>query len=191
MTAGSLFLHPSDALADCPTARVIEVLRGVGLAGDALPNRSNAFLAGPRFLDLITFMGCSPYVEMEPPADGGTAFCHLRVHAWPTPRLLTGDNTRPPRCPSCRKPFDRTVETIAALAADDLQTLLRCPYCEKQTPLNGLRWRQDGGLGKLFVEVHNVFPGEAVPVATLLRKLAAACGGAWEYFYLRSDNGGA
>jgi hypothetical protein len=186
MTSGSLFLHPADPEVALPAGNLVPVLESLGLVGQALPHRDHSFLVGPRFLDLISFMGCSPYVELEPSTEGTTDFCHLVIHSFPSPRLLFGANTRPPRCPRCRKPVSHGAEQLAAMASTDIQTALTCPHCAAVSPLDALRWRQDGGLGQVFVEVCNIFPGEAIPVDALLRRLVTECGTEWDYFYLRS-----
>jgi hypothetical protein len=38
----------------------------------------------------------------------------------------------------------------------------------------------------VFIEVHNIFPGEAQPVAALLRQLQQLDGSPWRYFYLHT-----
>jgi hypothetical protein len=48
-----------------------------------------------------------------------------------------------------------------------------------------LLWRKNAGFGRVFVTVEDVFPGEAVPVPTLLEGLRAASGVDWRYFYLQ------
>lgn len=66
------------ALADC------------GLTGGALPGHGPvAFLAGPRFLEHVCFLGCAPAVRLAPSEDGGP-FCHVRLVTRTSPATLAG-----------------------------------------------------------------------------------------------------
>lgn len=185
MTSGSLFLHPQDPQIAPSITELVPLLESLGLLGKPLPNRDHSFLVGPRFLDLVSFMGCSPYVELEPSADSTNDFCHLVIHSLPAPRLMFGMNTRSPRCPACRKPVSESAEQLATKAAKDIQTMLTCHHCAAVSAIKDLRWRGDGGLGRTFIEVCNIFPGEAIPVDGLLNRLGREYGTEWNYFYLR------
>jgi hypothetical protein len=183
---GSLFLHPVDAGASCPRDLLVDTLRRLGMIDAAWAGAGNAYLVGHGFLQLITFMGCSPRVELEPPAGGDTDFCHIVVHALDGPRLLAGTNTRPPRCPACRKVI---AIDVASLLRDRPGRPVVCNHCHARHSLDGLGWRRDAGFGRLFVEIRSVFPGEAVPVDRLVNALAGTTGCHWDYFYLTFRSG--
>lgn len=185
LTAGSLILQPRDCSGPIDPGQLVGTLRELGVIGAAWPPRRHAYLVGERFLELITFMGCSPHIELAPPAGGGD-FCHVIVHEYPAPRLLTGTNTRPPRCPACRKV---TALRPADLAGAPAGQVLACNHCAATLRLSELLWRRDGGFGRVFVEVLSVFPGEAVPLDSLLQRLADATRCAWDYFYLTAPGG--
>jgi hypothetical protein len=178
MNDGKLLLHPRAPDAPLPgREELLRGLAGIGLLGTPLGGDGDGFLVGDRFLQLITFMGCSPFLQLEPPPEGGP-FCHLALLGpFPAPRLLHGHNTRPPPCPACGKRMEDWREGLAGGE-------VRCPCCGAATPLHGLRWRRNAGLSRCFLEVRNVFPGEAVPVDALLRHLEDFGAGPWDYFYL-------
>jgi hypothetical protein len=46
-------------------------------------------------------------------------------------------------------------------------------------------WKQQGGFGRLFVMVEEVFPGEAVPTPGLLDLLRDLDGTPWRHFYVQ------
>jgi hypothetical protein len=141
------------------------------------------FCAGPRFLQLISFLGCSPQIRLTP--DNGGDFCHIQLLSpLPHPRLMVGSNTRPPRCPRCRAPMDdwqARLETIGA----HLPPEITCPGCRQPVTPHHLLWRQQAGLGQRFILVHGIFPGEAVPVDELMHCLTQT-GGIWDYCYLQT-----
>ena len=88
----SLFLAPADPLA-CPDREAVaDVLQTLAISGRALGDR--IYAAGEGFARHVVFAGCSPYLVMEPPADGSRRFCHVALHGpFATPRLVTGPNT--------------------------------------------------------------------------------------------------
>jgi hypothetical protein len=179
MNDGRLLLHPHDPDAPLPSrAALLQALAEIGLLGAPLgEDEAAGFLVGEQFLQSITFMGCSPFIQLEPPADGG-GFCHLALLGpYAEPRLLHGRNTRPPPCPSCGKRMEGWREQLA-------QGVIGCTHCGSQTPLSRLTWRRNAGFGRCFLEIRHLFPGEAVPVDGLLLHLEAFGAGPWDYFYL-------
>ena len=178
MNTGSLLLHPASAPSHVDPGRTLDLLRELCFIAEPLQGDGNAYLIGAGFLQLITFMGCSPHIEVEPPADGGMNFCHVELHWMASPRLMFGANTRPPRCPVCRKAMNTPASSVASA------TRLHCPHCGSDCTVESLLWRRDAGFADCFIEVHSVFPGEAVPTEGLLRRLQSLGGGDWGYFYL-------
>ena len=88
MSAYQLVLHPAEADAAPAPDSVTDSLRIMGLLDTAFPlGRRIHFAAGPRFLELVTFLGCSPAIELEPPPDPAEReaaalagrFCHVHV----------------------------------------------------------------------------------------------------------------
>jgi DNA-directed RNA polymerase subunit RPC12/RpoP len=175
---------PADSLPD--RARVVAYLQEKGIVGAPLkPAGDEAFLIGDGFLQQITFMGCSPHIELEPPADGGS-FCHVRLTGpLPAPVLLHGVNTQPPRCAHCRKRLPDWRERLREWSQAPQKAHIVCPHCGREQNATTLGWRQSAGAGRLFIQVEDVFPGEAVPVSGFLLGLEKATGCAWQYFYIR------
>jgi hypothetical protein len=181
---GRLVLAPLDPLARVETEPLATLLRDVGLIGAPLPEQSAAFATGARFLDLIAFTGCAVQVELAPASAGGT-FAHVRLLGpYSQPRLQSGRNTRPPRCPECGK-------TLAAWRAQSQTSPvgqtpnLRCEDCSAVTPAWCWGWRQHAGFGRSFVCIEEVFPGEGAPLPALLGDLETLGIGAWHHFYVQ------
>ena len=170
--------HPPDP------ARLLGTLRTNGFIGAPLPGLEQAYLVGERFLSLITFAGCSVRIELTPPEDG-SPFCHITLDGpHRTPRLLSGRNTRPPRCPTCKAPY-KDWRTHIDEWSFGMPPRLVCVQCGANADLGSWNWRENAGVGRLFLRVEEVFPGEAVPTPALMGLLEAASGTGWRHFYVQ------
>ncbi len=173
---GRLVLTPRDPYfaPENPQA-LFDALRDLGLIASPL-EANQGYRLGEAFMQLITFLGCSPFIRLEAD-ESGEAFCHLRVegpHA--EPRLLTGKNSLPPRCDACRKCINDWQSQPAQLA--------ECPHCgHRQDPVS-YDFKQSAGCGRFLLKIENIFPQEAIPSSRLLDTLQQTCNGApWHYFY--------
>ena len=146
---------------------------------------SGVMLAGKRFLQLITFMGCSPHIRFEPRDADDDDYCFIRILEYEKPRLLRSQNSRTPGCPHCRKP------AVAdwSLLENPQKTTLSCQHCGALSRPEELRWRNDAGMARLFIEINSIFPGEAQPVESLMQHLQKETGCEWRYFYLLQEKG--
>lgn len=182
MSAGKLLLHPP-LDAPLPDLGALEKhLREIQLIGSPLDGREKAFLAGERFMRLVTFMGCSPYLRMEPENEQDKDFCHLRFSADHTDLVFrSGKNTRPPNCPNCKQRLTAWPEMMQQWTQ---QGHCHCPECHSEVDPTALRWRQNAGFGRFFIEIFSVFPSEAIPSPELLQALQDE-DGEWGYFYIQ------
>jgi hypothetical protein len=185
MTNGKLVLQaPPDYLpviADELVARLVDL----GLIGAAYGHTPGTYLAGPRFLQLITFLGCSPHLQLQPPRDGSEDFCHIRVRGpFESARLLSADNTRPPRCPACGKGLTQWRELEPDWSQGISESEILCHSCGQRASPADLNWRRKAGFGLYFIEISGVFPEEAVPLPALMDCLRGN-GADWRYFYLQ------
>lgn len=178
MSLTSLFLAPKAIDAAPGRAAVIRVLEDLEIVG--APLIDGLFRAGEGFSRHVIFAGCSPHLALQPPDDGGPAFCHVGVHGpWPHARLVTGPNTVRPRCPHCRGGFDEWRERLARWHQDGERAM--CPSCGRASAPCRLDWRAHAACGRLLVELRNVYPAEASPSDTLLDRLARETGMAWRH----------
>ena len=156
--------------------RLLSLLAELGLVeiSAGVPGVEGALRAGPEFLALLTFLGCSPHVVLEP--GGGKTPCHLRQHLYPEVRFIASAASAQVRCPHCRHPID----ALGSGAHDALHT---CAGCGRITALSALDWRRSAGFGRCFLEIVGVHPHEAVPSDRLLDSLRELSSTDWQYFY--------
>lgn len=180
---GRLLLTPRDPFFAPDPDALCARLAAAGLLGDPVPGALGTFLVGRRFLELVLFTGCSVRIELTPPVEGDGAFCHVRILGpYTTPSLMSGRNTRPPRCRACRASLRDWSRKRASSASADI----RCPACGEVAPFWTWDWKEQAGWGRLFVQIEEVFPGEAMPapdLMNLLRELTA--GEPWRQFYVQ------
>lgn len=174
----SLFLHAGDPLwVPGDLDDLLRALDELGLIAAGPATGENCYAAGSRFLRLVTFLGCSPQVTLDPDQAGdGQAACFLRPHLYPEVRFISGAQPARVRCPRCRSPF---AETGAAIH----DTLFTCGDCGETLPVSAFDWRQSAGFGRCFLEIGGIYPHEAVPSDKLLDRLQAFSGSDWRHFY--------
>ena len=184
MKNGKLLIHP--VAPDCIVDINKILLLLVSIDFISLENRrsNGTFPAGDRFLQLVTFMGCSPHIRFEPEHPDDDDYCYIRLIESESPLLLVSDNSRTPGCPYCRKP------AIAdwSLLENGQPNPVACQHCGAMSRPEELRWRNDAGMARLFIEINSIFPGEAQPVESLMQHLQQETGCEWRYFYLLQRN---
>ena len=184
MSNARLVLQPPSGKAPPAHDIVLARLISSGLIGAPFAPVADAWLAGENFLQQVSFLGCSPHLKLEPPAEGGFDFCHIRLRGpYHQARLLSAGNTRPPRCPACGNGLKswRTLEAAWSVGHDGPE--VSCASCGKRSGPAQLQWRRSAGFGNLFVEIWGIYPEEAIPQQTLLQTLGGDEGG-WRHFYL-------
>lgn len=184
-----ILLPQSRQIADQQRDRLLSRLRSEGFLGEAfqLDDRTHYF-TGTDFLSQLIFLGCSPYIETEPPTETDKiepaarrgAFCHIHV----TPVLARPEFRANPqarvRCPACGQsvPAGELLEAGSALIA--------CKKCGNEAPIEAWQWRHNAGLSNLFIEVWSIHPGEAAPTEGFLQTIETATGSPWSFFYTQS-----
>jgi hypothetical protein len=196
MAVHKLVLYPASL--DCPVvdrAALIAALRSIGLiATPACHDPAGGYRAGTQFLQLVSFLGCSPAIELDPPADpdecaracASGRLCHVRLPAAPEHLRFRADRRLPtPRCPHCRKAEDHWDSLITQWRATPRETGWVCRACGHHGRLFDLNFRQRGAFGHNFIDIWGIHPAEAVPGESLLDTLGELAGCDWKYMYLQ------
>jgi hypothetical protein len=180
----SLFLFPLPPLDVPPDMKaLVQVLQRNGVAGGLLgPGR---YAVGKRFFNYMTFAGCSPHLLLDPPPDGGWQFCHVQLHGDESPQLRITPQRGRPRCPVCRSSVPGWKEYLHEWKRDG-SLVICCSSCDCRIPVAELDWRQYGLAARCRVEIHQVYPGEALPQDSLLLLLQEATGREWAYAWAES-----
>lgn len=188
MSVSRLVIYPDD-YDYLPQNReqIQQALSGIGFIGEALSSSDNQlrFLIGEQFLNFVTFLGCSPAIEIEPLPDGNEDFCHVHISPVFAQLEFVADAAgKGPRCPHCRHE-ETDWQTLVKNWQADNTLQYDCPGCQQQTGLLSLNWRKAAFAAHVFIEVYSVFPNEAVLADKVLSTLQQATGVPWKYFYSR------
>lgn len=160
-------------------------------AGNALE-----YCVGESFLSSVTFMGCSPFIEFEPPEQlqpqDAANFCFIRVGTTGRANIAYHEQQfellkSVPRCRHCRKIIPDWPSKVAGLNESSSNELLSCPNCDAVLTRTDLDWRKASGVGNVFVEILNVYLQEAVPTDSFLQQLETITSSTWQYFYTDSN----
>jgi hypothetical protein len=159
---------------------IINCLRHRELISDEIINTSHdmsrCFLAGEKFLDLITFMGCSPNINLSP-SDVSEKFSFIGLETTPDAiTALTSRHTQAPHCPACNKAEKDWRQKLTS-------TELQCASCGQSSPPWLYNWRKSAGFGRTFIRITEIYPKEAIPQQALLDHLRDELGAGWQYFY--------
>ena len=156
------------------TEALIRPMIDMGLIGSGINGSAKDYLPGDRFIDHISFLGCSPHVALTP--EEGEHYCYVRFPSVTTNLVLHfGTNTQPPRCRQC----NQLIQDWKNCTQADF-----CGQCTLEERHGNLTWRRRGVLSRWVIEIMNIHPHEAVPSPMLLTSLAGITGVEWYYAYL-------
>ena len=178
----SLVLHSTDAqFVPASSKQFIDTLKTCGFLGANWTE--HRYLIGDQFLDLVTFLGCSPHIDVAPLDDANDLrFCHIHIPPpETTPTLLASRLAPAPRCPRCRSPLTGHHSDMSL----DGMTELLCASCGHMDQALNWRWRPKQACVTHFaIHIVNIFDSEAVPAEHLMDTLRAIEDVSWSYCYI-------
>ncbi len=183
----ALLLYPGDPYYQFDTSTsLVTALQAAGLFGGLLADLpGERYQAGPTFLQHISFLGCSPAVEFEPEHPGSEQFCHVGIQHSQELMFRGGPNHVQVHCRQCRHREEHWQAIISGWQADRENHVYTCPECGAESHVTELNWRKTGAFARIFIELFNIYPHEAVPTDGLLNLLRKETGVEWKYIYVR------
>ncbi len=165
-------LHPIDPDYSIDFAGLKVLLKDIKLLGEALSDTHYA--VGDNFLSQLTFMGCSPDIELEPHPH--KAYCYIEIEDHEHRQFVAGVNLKKARCTFCKG----EVKSVTAEAT--------CSICQKTLELEKINWRKSAFVAKTWITIGNIYELEAIPNDALLDTLEKATGVKWKPVYIRQSN---
>ncbi len=163
-----LYLYPDDPNYQINPENIHSLLQKLAFTGDLLS--SNRYATGDNFVSLLTFMGCSPNIELEPQED--KPHCYIEIESNKQSQFTSGKNTKYPRCPHCKEALNNP----------------NCSNCNQPINLAKLNWRKSAFVASSWIAIGNIYELEAVPNDQLLNTLKSETGVNWKHAYIRQEN---
>ena len=152
--------------------------------GASLSEGQKQFFVGEEFLRLITFLGCSPHIKIEPDDNSNNDFCYIELsHIEEKIRFRRLSRDLVARCPKCRKNIDHGLENIEQLQQSAMTLVVDCLNCQTKTPIYSLDWRHSAAFAHCFIDITHIYPQEAIPGDELLTALEKVSNQKWDYFF--------
>ena len=169
-----LFLYPENPVQQIDTQQITEDLIKQKFIGASLGDRR--FATGERFTSLLTFMGCSPHIELEPQEN--QPYCYIEIHTTDKPVFNHGTNLKKLTCPHCKQKIQVSIDKQ-----------LVCPKCKNELIPEQLNWRKSAFIASTWITIGNIYELEAVPSDILLNRLQKNTGERWKTAYIRQNVG--
>ncbi|MDH5391641.1 MAG: hypothetical protein OEY11_00515 [Gammaproteobacteria bacterium] len=165
------------SLAD--TTCFISALKRIKFLGPELtPSASQpCFDTGEHFLHQISFLGCSPRLYSD-----GESDIFIGIDQQSRVQFSHCHSMPPPRCPHCQKTNKNWPVNHRHWLANT-ETMDNCPQCDKAFHFTAMKWKKNGGYGRLLLQIYGVQEQLAVPNPSFLGELEALTETGWEYFF--------
>ncbi len=160
-----LYLYPEKSDYQADSKELILLLKKLGLVGGFLSQ--NRYAAGDSFLSLLTFMGCSPNIELEP--QDNKPYCYIEINSTKKAQFISGRNTKYPPCPYCKEKLNNKV----------------CSNCNETLDVAKTNWRKSAFIASSWICIGNIYELEAIPSDQLLNALEVETGVKWRPVYIR------
>lgn len=161
-----LYIYPIDPNISIPKVLISNFLEKEEFTGDIIERRR--FSTGTRFLSHLTFMGCSPNIELDPQED--KPYCYIEIESHTKASFVFGSNQKKSRCHYCK---------------NEIQKPFFCPHCQKTLSPNRINWRKTAFVATCWILVGNIYEREAIPNDQFLDTLAQETGVKWKIAYIR------
>ena len=162
-----LHLYPNQPHYHPATILLEELLNTLEFIGNPITTGgTKRYEVGDKFLSLLTFMGCSPNIELA--FQENKPYCYIEIEQFKKPRFMAGKNLKPAKCPHCKT----------------LVTQLSCSHCHKVIDQEILNWRKTAFYASNWITVGNIYELEAIPNDNLLIALEKQTGVKWKVAYI-------
>ncbi|MEE9304342.1 MAG: hypothetical protein V3U84_11235 [Thiotrichaceae bacterium] len=160
-----LYLYPEKPDYQADLSVLISLLKNLKFLGKSLSQHHYA--VGDNFLSLLTFMGCSPDIELEP--QDNKPYCYIEVDSFKRAQFISGINTKYPPCPHCKEKLNNRI----------------CSNCNETLDAITTNWRKSAFISQCWICIGNIYELEAIPGDLLLMALEKETGIKWKPAYIR------
>lgn len=148
---------------------------------------SVTFEPGEQFMNLVSFVGCSPVINLKEMNSAQTAgMPRIEVilsDVSERPVFLYGKNTRPPRCNSCSAKLTDWDQQLGI--ADNADYRIRCDSCQADNDVCAFNWGKHACLTRFYIAINGIYPREAIPMDSFLNELVPVFNSKVSYCYIQ------
>lgn len=181
MPVSRLIFHPVNAQNSVDRNQLIDCLIKLGFI-DSQPVQNNHYLAGEQFLTQITFLGCSPNINLTPTENEEHCYISILENSG-IARCPGYTQNAKPKCPHCTRRLANW-PTHNFKLNDDTCT---CDKCGENSLFSELIWKHESAYTRSGFQVAHIYPHEAVPGDPFLQQLSQLTGIDWNYCYATSE----
>ncbi|VAW91266.1 hypothetical protein MNBD_GAMMA22-2686 [hydrothermal vent metagenome] len=154
-------------------------------------NNTEYFFAGDSYLQFISFLGCSPYLNFNPQKQLTLSDLKQTIADLNYIQILSNSedyvflNTQygvKAICPACKKKMTEWQSLIIQWQSN-LKLETNCKQCLNAISLLDIDWKRTAGFFKTAIIFHGIQAELAVPSDELLLKLEKLTKLQWQYFY--------
>ena len=189
MSIHALSLHPADPNF-APPSNFADRLRQLDFIGDAFDYFGDVrFRPGATFFDLIRFERTHDVIELKPSSEGLTElppqdsrnFVQIELSSSDETGVMCGCNIRDPLCPVCAMQLPDWAELIGAW--HESNATFNCKACEHSCIVPDLNWQHVAGFARYWINITQIYEGEAEPSSHFLESLADLTACDWRFFW--------
>ena len=164
----------------------IQQCQQMDLLAEPLNSKQNDhFFLGDRFMQYISFVGCSPFLKLKPETEHDNNFCQAMLSMPPSDIHFLSPHPSPiPRCPHCKKPLSQITKILDTWKTNKQNLAVDCQSCQVSTELYQLDWRRSAAFCRFYLAFSHIYPKEAIPSDGLINWLNDYSGQQWRYCYL-------
>ncbi|VAW71996.1 hypothetical protein MNBD_GAMMA12-2998 [hydrothermal vent metagenome] len=144
--------------------------------------------SGPKIMNCISLVGCSPVYALTDSSDEPAGIVSFSP-VYSEMQFIYGANTMTPKCTQCHQTMGSWKNLLPEPLAvcNVMSGDIECEHCAQSNSLRSLRFRREAVVGRFFINIHGIYPREAVPMDDFLSFLQRFIGGSLNYFYCQGQ----
>ncbi len=175
-----LLYHRCEQLVD--TEQLVGLLRQHQFIGKQ--QSDHFYVIGEKFNHLLMFMGCSPTIHGSEDTGAGSDNAATRVAV----QILSFEHKifycAKERLKFCCRVCKKYASVPRVNHFIQESSHFSCPHCHQSYAYEQFNWRKQAAVGKQFIQIHGIFPSEAIPSDRLLTLLQQLNQSPWFYCYV-------
>ncbi len=171
---------------------IIKTLYDLGIINKTIiETNPHYFFAGDNYLQHISFLGCSPYLNFEPQkkltsSDLNNTIADLNyIHFYCSTETVCFKNTDfgvKAVCPKCRTKISEWRNLISNWEKNS-ELKANCPECQQTLNITDIDWKKTAGFFNTAILFYGIQAELAVPTDNFLAQLNGMTKTEWHYFY--------